>query len=106
MKLHTVSHQYAENILETAFRDEWDQLIAVFGRVDPLLRPAEPFTATGRPMTPKRQIRPLGGRRAHALLPIDQVALNDTIDAALVQLGWDRQPYVLGETLACRWTAT
>jgi hypothetical protein len=41
MKLHTVSHQYAENILETAFRDDWEQLLEVFGRVDPPLRPAE-----------------------------------------------------------------
>ncbi|MDQ3552967.1 MAG: hypothetical protein M3395_00945 [Chloroflexota bacterium] len=99
MRLHTVSHQYAENILETAFRDEWEQLLEVFGRVDPPLRPAEPFTTTGRPMTPKRQVRPLGGRRAHALLPIDQVALNDVVDAEFKALGWNRQPYVLGETL-------
>ncbi len=49
MRLHTVSHQFAENILETAFRDEWEQLLEVFGRVDPPLRPAEPFTATGVP---------------------------------------------------------
>ncbi len=99
MKLHTVSHQYAENILETAFRGEWEQLLEVFGRVDPPLRPAEPFTTTGRPMTPKWQVRPLGGRRAHALLPIDQVALNDLLDTEFKALDWKRQPYVLGETL-------
>jgi hypothetical protein len=50
-------------------------------------------------MTPKRQVRPLGGRRAHALLPIDQVALNDLLDAEFKALGWNRQPYVLGKTL-------
>ena len=99
MKLHTVSHQYAENILETAFRDEWEQLLEVFGRVDPLLRPAEPFTETARPKTPKRQRRRLGGKERYALLPIDQVGLNDALDASLVQLGWNRQPFVLGETL-------
>jgi len=99
VRLHTVSHQYAENILETAFREEWEKLLEVFGRVDPPLRPAGPFTDRGRPATPKRQRRRLRGTDAYALLPIDQAALNDVLDEAMVALGWNRQPYVLGETL-------
>jgi hypothetical protein len=49
-------------------------------------------------MTPKRQMRLLGGKRAWAVLPIDQVALNEFLDARLSAIGWARQPLVLGKS--------
>ena len=67
MLLLTSSHLYAQTIAEGDFRDEWEELLDVLGTVDPPLRLAEPFTALGRPPTPKRQFRTIGGRRRLAM---------------------------------------
>jgi len=96
MRQQTRSHLFAETILEGSFRGVWEELLDVFGSVDVPLRPAGPFTSTGRPMTPKRQRRRLGGRDAYALLPVDQVGLNLELNRRLVAQGWSRQPFVLG----------
>ena len=80
------------------FASEWKALQDILKNAPLPLRAAGPFTATGRPMTPKRQTRVLAGKRALALLPIDQVALNAYLDASLGALGWDRQPLVLGSS--------
>jgi len=89
------SHRYAEDVMAARFQDEWDQLRDVLGNLEPPLRPTGPYTRLGRPKTPKRQARAFGGRRANVLLPIDQSAMNEQIDAALVELGWRRQPWIL-----------
>jgi hypothetical protein len=89
------SHRHAEDILEGGFRAEWQELLDVLGSMEVPLRPAGPYSAVGRPKTPKRQTREFGGHRASVLMPVDQSAMNARIDAGLVARGWLRQPYIL-----------
>jgi hypothetical protein len=95
MRMKVESHRYAEDVLEARFPVEWDEIRQVLGTLDVPLRAAGPYTRHGRPKTPKRQLRMFGGRLANVLLPIDQSAMNEAIDAELVTLGWHRQPWVL-----------
>jgi hypothetical protein len=95
MRLRVESHRYAETVLEGRFRTEWEELRDVLGTLEVPLRPAGPYTRTGRPKTPKRQMSRLGGQRAQVLMPVDQSELNVVIDTALVARGWRRQPYIL-----------
>jgi hypothetical protein len=95
MRTRIESHQYAETVLQGQFRDEWEQLLDVLGTLEVPLRPAGPFTSTGRPKSPKRQSRVIGGRRASALMPVDQAAMNKLIRDALSKLGWNAEPYIL-----------
>jgi hypothetical protein len=95
--LRTDSHLFAETIAEGEFRSEWEELLRELGTIDPPLRRAGPFSASGRPPTPKRQYRTIGGQRRLALFPIDQPALNSLIDRRLRDLGWQRQPIARGE---------
>ncbi len=89
------SHQYAETVLEGQFRDEWEELLDVIGTLDVPLRPVGPYTQTGRPKSPKRQARVIGGRRASALMPVDQGEMNRQIRLALSGRGWNSEPYIL-----------
>lgn len=98
--LRTSSHLFAQTIAEGDFRREWEELLDVLGSIDPPLRDAGPFTAAGRPPTPKRQFRTIGGRRRLALFPINQAEFNRLIDTRLRALGWDRQPVARGELVA------
>jgi hypothetical protein len=98
--LQTASHLYAQTIAEGDFRGEWEELLDVLGTVEPPLRKAGPFTASGRPPTPKRQYRTIAGRRRMALFPIDQPALNALLDHRLRALGWARQPIARGDLVA------
>ena len=100
MLIRSASHLYAQTIAEGDFRDEWEELLDVLGKVVPPLRATGPFTATGRPPTPKRQFRTIGGRRKLALFPIDQGALNATLDRELRSLGWAPQPIARGDLVA------
>ena len=100
MLLHTASHLYAQTIAEGDFRVEWEQLLDVLGTIEPPLRPSSPFTANGRPPTPKRQFRTIGGRRRLALFPIEQAAFNNLLDERLRVLGWNRQPIARGDLVA------
>jgi Restriction endonuclease BglII len=95
MRTHVESHQYAETVLEGRFREEWEQLLEVLGTLEVPLRPAEPFTRSGRPKSPKRQSREIGGRRASALMPVDQAQMNRQIRTGLSRLGWNPEPYIL-----------
>jgi hypothetical protein len=95
MRTRIKSHRHAEDILDGAFRAEWEELLDVLGTLEVPLRPAGPYTLVGRPKTPKRQMREFGGRRASVLLPVDQSAMNAGIDAGLMARGWTRQPYIL-----------
>ena len=95
MRLRIESHRHAEAVLEGNYQDEWQDLLDVLGTLDVALRPAGPYTPTGRPKTPKRQVRRFGGRSASVLLPVDQTAMNARIDAELVARGWTRQPWIL-----------
>jgi hypothetical protein len=95
MRMRVESHRYAEDVLEARFQAEWDEFRHVLGTLEVPLRPPGPYTRHGRPKTPKRQMRMFGGRLANVLLPIDQSAMNEQIDGALVALGWKRQPWIL-----------
>ena len=95
MRTHIASHQYAETVLEGQFRAEWEQLLDVLGTLDVPLRPTGPYTRTGRPKSPKRQSRMIGGLRASALMPVDQAVMNTLIRDALSNLGWSPEPYIL-----------
>lgn len=89
------SHQYAETVLRGQFREEWEQLLDVLAGLDVPLRPAWPYTSTGRPKSPKRQYRHIGGVRANALMPVDQAEMNRMIRQALAALDWQPEPYIL-----------
>lgn len=95
MRTTIASHQYAETVLQGQFREEWEQLLDVLGTLDVPLRPAGPYTRTGRPKSPKRQMRQIGGVRASALMPVDQAAMNRRIRKALADLAWSPEPYIL-----------
>ena len=68
------------------------ELKSVLTSVDVPLRPASPFTTTGRPATPKRQKKSFRGQHRYALMPIDQSAWNVAINAGLKNAGWTCQP--------------
>jgi hypothetical protein len=74
---------------------EWDELRDVLGTLEVPLREPGPYARYGRPKTPKRQVRAFGGHRGNVLLPVDQSAMNEAIDTALVARGWTCQPWVL-----------
>lgn len=95
MRTHIRSHQYAETVLEGQFQDEWEDLLDVLGTMDVPLRPVGPYTRSGRPKSPKRQARDIGGRHASALMPVDQAAMNRRIRTALADRGWNAEPYIL-----------
>jgi len=95
MRTRVASHQYAETVLQGQFRAEWEQLLDVLGTLDPPLRPPGPYTSTGRPKSPKRQSRTVAGRRASAIMPVDQAAMNSRIRDTLSRLGWNPEPYIL-----------
>jgi hypothetical protein len=95
MRTHIESHQYAETVLQGQFREEWEQLLDVLGTLEVPLRPLGPYTRTGRPKSPKRQHRTIGGKRASALMPVDQAAMNMAIREGLSNLGWSPEPYIL-----------
>jgi hypothetical protein len=93
--MHIQSHLHAETILEGEYAAEWEELKDVLGTTDVPLRPIAPFTATGRPTSPKRQRRRLGGSDSFVMLPIDQPALNTELDVRLRALGWTTQPFAV-----------
>lgn len=95
MRATIESHQYAETVLQGQFSHEWEQLLGVLGTLDVPLRPVGPYTRTGRPKSPKRQFRVIGGRKASALMPVDQAQMNGLIRGALSDLGWNPEPYIL-----------
>lgn len=63
------------------------------------LRNAEPFRAQGRPATPKRQTKTIGGRRAYALFPVDQAKMNGELHNRLRNQGWTAEPVASGRPL-------
>lgn len=95
MRTTVASHLYAETVLEGQFREEWEEVLDVLGTLTVPLRPAGPYTRTGRPKSPKRQYRKAGGVRANALMPVDQAAMNRQIRTALAKNGWNPEPYIL-----------
>lgn len=63
------------------------------------MRPSGPFTAKGRPATPKRQTKPIGGKKAFALFPIDQGSLNIYLRDRLRTDGWSTEPVAAGHAI-------
>ena len=95
--IRTSSHLYAQTIAaENSARVGRSCSTSSERSIRPLRKPG-PFTAAGRPPTPKRRFRTIGGRRRFALFPIDQAAFNRDLDARLRRLGWERQPIARGD---------
>jgi len=96
MLIQTESHQHGEVVLENAFPDEYDSLMGTLGGLSIPLRPVGDFKATGRPLSPKRHMRSLGGKRLPFILPVDQGALNQELDQSFREAGWTTQPVASG----------
>jgi len=100
LRIESDSHLYGEVIAEHAFPEEHDSLLGVLGGLDIPLRAAGPFTSTGRPLRPKRHARTIGGTKKPFLLPVDQGAMNKSIESALRSDGWTTQPIASGSFAA------
>jgi hypothetical protein len=94
------SHLHGEVIVEHAFPNEFESLWGVLAGLDIPLRAVDMFTSTGRPLQPKRHTRTLAGERKPFILPVDQAALNRSIDAAFRVEGWAVQPIASGSFAA------
>jgi hypothetical protein len=99
LRIASESHLFGETIAEHGFPSEYDELLGVLGSAALPLRPAEPFTERGRPATPKRQMKQIGGHRALALFPVDQAALNRELQDQLRAAGWTAEPVAAGHPL-------
>jgi hypothetical protein len=99
LKLSSESHLFGETITEYGFPSEYDELSGVLGGIELPLRPAEPFTVQGRPATPKRQMKKIGGQRRYALFPVDQGRLNQLLHDRLRDAGWTAEPVAAGSPL-------
>ena len=96
MQIQSGSHLHGEVILEHAFPREFDSLMGTLGGLTIPLRPVGEFRDTGRPLSPKRHMRSVRGRRLPFLLPVDQAALNKELDRALRSDGWTTEPVASG----------
>lgn len=99
LRISSLSHLFGETIAEHGFPVEYDELLEILGSTALPLREAEPFTERGRPTTPKRQMKRVGGRRAAALFPVDQAALNRELQDRLRAVGWTAEPVATGHPL-------
>jgi len=98
LQITSESHLFGETIVEHGFPTEYDELIGVLGGIEIPLRAAEPFKE-GRPATPKRQTKVIGGRRAFALFPVDQGSLNQLLQDRLRDTDWTTEPVATGSPL-------
>lgn len=92
VQIRDCSHLHGGTILRHDFPDEFRDLTEALAAIETPLRRAGPFTETGRPKTPKRQLLTVGGRRANCLFPIDQDRMNKAIAVELRNLGWSSEP--------------
>jgi hypothetical protein len=99
LKLFSESHLFGETIVEHGRPSEYNELISVLGGLELPLRPSEPFTDQGRPTTPKRQMKRIGGQRKYALFPVDQGQLNQLLHDRLRDAGWTAEPVAAGSPL-------
>lgn len=90
--LRETGHLFGHTIAEHAFSQEAQEIRDSLRSIQVPLRPAGPFTDTGRPPTPKRHRRAIGGRTKQFLLPVDQGGLNKAISEKLRALGWQPEP--------------
>lgn len=95
-KLLTESHLHGEIIIKHGFSNEYTELKRALETTNIPLRATTPFTTGKRPDTPKRQLKTIQGRKAYALMPIDQPNWNLTIKRSLSALGWTSQPLAAG----------
>jgi hypothetical protein len=94
------SHLHGDVIAEHSFPLEYDSLIGLIGALEIPLRDAGPFRDTGRPLSPKRHVRSIGGLKKPFLLPVDQGALNGAIKKQLRAEGWSTEPVASGGLVA------
>lgn len=97
MKLSSASHNHGDVIVRHGFPKEWQSLVGTLEAMEIPLRPLKGFTTDTRPKEPKRHIRTIGSKRLPFLLPVDQSALNKTIETALRKEGWSSQPVAAGD---------
>lgn len=97
--IKTESHLHGEVILENAFPAEYASLMGTLNGLSIPLRTVDEFTASGRPLSPKRHMRSIGGKRLPFILPVDQAALNGELNGSFRDAGWTNQPVASG-TLA------
>lgn len=99
-KLLSESHLYGEIIIKHGFTNEYSELKNALESTIIPLRAATPFTKDQRPNTPKRQLKKIQGRKAFALMPIDQGRWNANINKSLKDLDWTSQPLAGGISTA------
>jgi hypothetical protein len=97
MPIQMESHLHGEIILQHGFPKEYDSLTSTLSSLQIPLRPIGEFRATGRPKDPKRHSRKIGGAEKPFLLPVDQGALNKSLETVLRTDGWTAQPVATGE---------
>jgi hypothetical protein len=90
------SHLHGQVIAEHAFPLEYDSLVGLVGALEMQLRDGAVFTSTGRPLSPKRHVRTVAGKKKPFLLPVDQKALNARIKETLRSDGWSTEPVASG----------
>jgi hypothetical protein len=94
--VQTASHLHGEVILENAFPTEYDSLMGTLGSLEIPLRPLGTFTESGRPLNPKRHMRPIGGKKLPFVLPVDQGTLNKQLKQSFRKAGWTSEPVASG----------
>jgi restriction endonuclease BglII len=99
LKIASESHLFGETIVEHNFPHEYEEIFAVVGGMEIPLRPSEPFTPRGRPATPKRQKKSIGGKKAYALFPVHQAEMNSRLHDDLRARNWDTEPVAAGRPL-------
>lgn len=102
LRIHSASHLFGETVVEHGFPQRHDEILDVLGSIELPLREAGPFTSGGRPNTPKRQRRKIGGKNGYALFPVDQGALNRELHTALRSIGWMAEPIASGRPLGTK----
>jgi hypothetical protein len=90
------AHLHGDVIAQHAFPLEYESLIGLVGGLEIAFREQGPFTDSGRPLSPKRHVRTIGGLRKPFLLPVDQAALNSAIKERLRFEGWTTEPVASG----------
>jgi hypothetical protein len=97
MRIVTASHNHGEVIVRHGFSEEYQSLTSMLSSLSIPLRPIKPFNSNSRPKEPKRHQRAIGGKKRPFLLPVDQGAMNKTIEHLLRIDEWQTEPVAAGE---------
>jgi hypothetical protein len=97
MKLHFYPYRYADAVLEhESFKAAKQEITSVFADLGvPLLNPEELDGRRGGVKRRKRKGRRGDPGDRYFFLPVNQKALNRTLDGIFGRLGWDLQPRIV-----------